>query len=138
LYLVIFNCLTGDMTGIQRDFFQVSVPVEVWKHRVQESSLGHHMVLEWSVHFWERQNSVPDNMSRISVTKCTHLLLQVCVLRKGELKHFEKNSPTVAHACRKRRLKWVLGTWGYNWTTQSPGNINTDTWSSRLGVGAQG
>jgi hypothetical protein len=21
----------------------------------------------------------------------------------------EKNSPTVAHACRKRRLKWVLG-----------------------------
>jgi hypothetical protein len=29
LYLVIFNCLTGDMTGIQRDFFQVSVPVEV-------------------------------------------------------------------------------------------------------------
>jgi hypothetical protein len=29
----------------------------------------------------------------------------------------EKNSPTVAHACRKRRLKWVL---------------------PRLGVGAQG
>jgi hypothetical protein len=27
----------------------------------------------------------------------------------------EKNSPTVAHACRKRRLKWVLGAWGYNW-----------------------
>jgi hypothetical protein len=24
----------------------------------------------------------------------------------------EKNSPTVAHACRKRRLKWVLGAWG--------------------------
>jgi hypothetical protein len=24
----------------------------------------------------------------------------------------EKNSPTVAHACRKRRLKWVLGDWG--------------------------
>jgi hypothetical protein len=21
----------------------------------------------------------------------------------------EKNSPTIAHACRKRRLKWVLG-----------------------------
>jgi hypothetical protein len=30
---------------------------------------------------------------------------------------FEKNSPTVAHACHKRRLKWVL---------------------PRLGVGAQG
>jgi hypothetical protein len=29
----------------------------------------------------------------------------------------EKNSPTVAHACRKRRLKWVL---------------------PKLGVGAQG
>jgi len=47
----------------------------------------------------------------------------------------EKNSPTVAHACRKRRLKWVLGAWGYNWATQSPGDINMETWSSRLGVG---
>jgi hypothetical protein len=47
----------------------------------------------------------------------------------------EKNSPTVAHACRKRRLKCVLGAWGYNWATQSPGDINTETWSSKLGVG---
>jgi hypothetical protein len=50
----------------------------------------------------------------------------------------EKNSPTVAHACRKRRLKWAVGAWGYNWATQSPGDINIETWSSRLGVGAQG
>jgi hypothetical protein len=50
----------------------------------------------------------------------------------------EKNSPTVAHACLKRRLKWVLGAWRYNWATQSPGDINMETWSSRLGVGAQG
>jgi hypothetical protein len=50
----------------------------------------------------------------------------------------EKNSPTVAHACLKRRLKWVLGAWGYNCATQSPGVINMETWSSRLGVGAQG
>jgi hypothetical protein len=27
---------------------------------------------------------------------------------------------TVAHACRRRRLKWVFGAWGYNWGTQSP------------------
>jgi hypothetical protein len=47
----------------------------------------------------------------------------------------EKNSPTVAHAYRKRRQKWVLGAWGYNWATQSPGDINMETWSSRLGVG---
>jgi hypothetical protein len=47
----------------------------------------------------------------------------------------EKNSLTVAHACRKRRLKWVLGDWGYNWATQSQGDINMETWSSRLGVG---
>jgi hypothetical protein len=33
----------------------------------------------------------------------------------------EKNSPTVAHACRKRRLKWVLGAWGYNRATVSRG-----------------
>jgi hypothetical protein len=50
----------------------------------------------------------------------------------------EKNSSTVAHARRKRRLKWVLGAWEYNWVTQSPGDINMETWSSRLGVGAQG
>jgi hypothetical protein len=47
----------------------------------------------------------------------------------------EKNSPTVAHACRKRRLKLVLGAWGYNWDTQSPGDINMETWSPRLGFG---
>jgi hypothetical protein len=50
----------------------------------------------------------------------------------------EKNSPTVVHARRKRRLKWVLGAWEYNWATQSPGDTNMETWSSRLGVGAQG
>jgi hypothetical protein len=47
----------------------------------------------------------------------------------------EKNSPTATHACRKRRIKWVLGVWGYNWATQSPCDINMETWSSRLGVG---
>jgi hypothetical protein len=46
-----------------------------------------------------------------------------------------KNSPTVTHACRKRRLKWVPSVWGYSWTTLSPGVINTETWSFRLGVG---
>jgi hypothetical protein len=46
----------------------------------------------------------------------------------------EKNSPTVAHACHKRRLKWVLGAWGYNWATQSPRDINMENWSSRLEV----
>jgi hypothetical protein len=47
----------------------------------------------------------------------------------------KKNTPIVAHACRKRRLKWVLDAWWYNWATQSPGDINMETWSSRLGVG---
>jgi hypothetical protein len=27
------------------------------------------------------------------------------------------------------------GAWGYNWDTQSLEDINTGTWSSRLGVG---
>jgi hypothetical protein len=44
-----------------------------------------------------------------------------------------KNSPTVTHACRKRRLKWVLIAWGYSWATLSLGVINTEAWSSRLG-----
>jgi hypothetical protein len=33
------------------------------------------------------------------------------------------NSPAVSHACRKRRLKWVPSTFGYNWVTLSPGII---------------
>jgi hypothetical protein len=47
----------------------------------------------------------------------------------------EKNSLTVDHVCRKRRLKWVLSAWGYNWATQSPWDINMEIWSSRVGVG---
>jgi hypothetical protein len=46
-----------------------------------------------------------------------------------------KNSPTVTYACRKRRLKWVPSAWGHSWATLSPGVINTEAWSSRLGVG---
>jgi hypothetical protein len=42
-----------------------------------------------------------------------------------------KNGATVTDACRKRRLKWVPSAW----TTMSPGVINTEAWSSRLGVG---
>jgi hypothetical protein len=38
-----------------------------------------------------------------------------------------KNSPTVTHACRKRRLKWVV--------TLPLGDINTEAWSSRMGLG---
>jgi hypothetical protein len=47
----------------------------------------------------------------------------------------EKNSPTVAHACHKRRIKLVFGGWGYNWATQSPGDMNMEIWFSRLGLG---
>jgi hypothetical protein len=43
-----------------------------------------------------------------------------------------KNNPTVTHARRKRRLKWVPSAWGYSWVTLSPGVINTEAWSSRL------
>jgi hypothetical protein len=38
--------------------------------------------------------------------------------------------------CRKRRLKWVTGAWGYNWATLPLRDINnTEAWSSRLGAG---
>jgi hypothetical protein len=46
-----------------------------------------------------------------------------------------KNSPTVTHTCRKRRLKWVPGAWGCNWATLPLGDINTEAWSSGMGVG---
>jgi hypothetical protein len=46
-----------------------------------------------------------------------------------------KNSSTVTCACRKGRIKWVPSAWGYNWVTLSPGVINTEAWSSRLGAG---
>jgi hypothetical protein len=38
-----------------------------------------------------------------------------------------KNSPTVALACRTRRLKRVPGARRYNWATLSLGVINTAT-----------
>jgi hypothetical protein len=47
----------------------------------------------------------------------------------------KKNSPTVAHTGRKRRPKWVPSAWGYNWAALSLGVINTETRSSRLGLG---
>jgi hypothetical protein len=34
-----------------------------------------------------------------------------------------KNSPNVVHACRKRRLKWAPGAWGYSWATRAPEGI---------------
>jgi hypothetical protein len=33
----------------------------------------------------------------------------------------EKNSPTAAHAGRKRRPKWVPSAWGYSWATRPRG-----------------
>jgi hypothetical protein len=30
----------------------------------------------------------------------------------------------------------VLGAWGYNWATQSLGDINMETWSARLETSA--
>jgi hypothetical protein len=46
-----------------------------------------------------------------------------------------KNSPTVTHACRNKRLKWLPSAWGYSWATLSQGIINTEARSSRFGVG---
>jgi hypothetical protein len=46
-----------------------------------------------------------------------------------------KNSPTVTHACRKRRLKWVPSAWGYSWAILPLGVINVEACSSRLGAG---
>jgi hypothetical protein len=46
-------------------------------------------------------------------------------------------SPTVNHMGRKRWPKWERSGRGYNWATLSPGVINTEVWSSRLGVGSE-
>jgi hypothetical protein len=37
-----------------------------------------------------------------------------------------------------RKLWNTPTSWGYTWATQSPRDINMETWSSRLGVGVQG
>jgi hypothetical protein len=42
--------------------------------------------------------------------KTTTLLLLIPRVVTGE-----KNSPTAAHAGRKRRPKWVPSAWGYSW-----------------------
>ena len=33
----------------------------------------------------------------------------------------DKNSPTAAHASRKRRPLWIAHAWGYSWATLSQG-----------------
>jgi hypothetical protein len=38
----------------------------------------------------------------------------------------------------QKATKREPGAWGYNWATLSLGNINTETWSSRLGGWTQG
>jgi hypothetical protein len=83
----------------------------------------------YMVYIWHQ---VPDSQENIlpNMAYSTYNMLQ-------DIK-MNGNGPTVVHACRKRRLKWVPGAWGYNWATQSPGDINMETCSSRLGVGAQG
>jgi hypothetical protein len=47
-----------------------------------------------------------------------------------------KNSSTVTHACRKRRLKCVPSAWGYSWTTQSPGVLIRRLGPPGWGLGA--
>jgi hypothetical protein len=70
------------------------------------------------------------------ITSCTVLPIKVDRCNTQEyVILLLKNSPTVTHACRKRQLKWVPSAWGYSWAILSPGVINTEAWSSRLGVG---
>jgi hypothetical protein len=49
----------------------------------------------------------------ISITYCECEC--VCILPR--VVTGEKNSPTAAHASRKRRPKWVPSAWGYSWAT---------------------
>jgi hypothetical protein len=58
-----------------------------------------------------------------------NILLEFCIPKKLVPVWWlgNRNSPTVTHACRKRRLKWVA--------TLPLGDINTETWSSGMGLG---
>jgi hypothetical protein len=76
---------------------------------------------------------VGEQVSRPYQRECKIILL--CVLVGSAWWPGLNNSPTVTHARRKRRLKWLPSAWGYSWATLSPGVINTEVWSSRLGVG---
>jgi len=60
---------------------------------------------------------------RVKLATCLHLLpwlrgseFHLCMIFTFRVVTGEKNSPTVAHACRKRRLKWVLPQVG-GWST---------------------
>jgi hypothetical protein len=48
-----------------------------------------------------------------------------------------KNSPTITHTGCKTRPKWGPSAQGYNWATLTSEVINTEAWSSRLGVGCE-
>jgi len=50
--------------------------------------------------------------------ECTVLeFMNMCVFVFPHVVTGEENSPTAAHASRKRRLKWVPCAWGYSWST---------------------
>jgi len=50
---------------------------------------------------------------------------------------WNKNSPNVVHACRKRRLNWIPSVRGYSWTTLSLEDMNTEAWSTGLWLGVR-
>jgi len=76
-------------------------------------------------HAKNKQTNNTLNMSALSYLKIK--ILSSC---KNLKRH--KNSPSVFHACRNRRLKWIQGVREYNWTILPPGDINTETRSSNL------
>ena len=81
----------------------------------------------WSIPtYWKRSHNTDDSFILI-YSNCRGSSLmwgrsywhfsENCCSRVGPGK---KNSPTVAHANRKRRWKWAPGAWGYNWATRTP------------------
>jgi hypothetical protein len=82
----------------------------------------------------EREDLAAGNI-KLNILICSLCFIFIFHLWSGNDPRVVTTITTISHACRKRRLKWVPGTWAYNWAFQSPGDINMETWSSRLGVG---
>jgi hypothetical protein len=89
-------------------------------------------VLSPTRHSQLSSTSTPYHLSNL--TNTLYIVLKTVPIRRQRFNNYKilnwwlgnKNSPTVTHACGKRRLKWVA--------TPPLGNINTEAWSSGMGV----
>jgi hypothetical protein len=88
------------------NIFSSMVIVSIYRYILSNMSTSYTLVI-----------GLIQNRNVVNITKAKGKLYCHCAMRFPRVVTGEKNSPTVAYACRKRRLKWVLTQVG-GWSTE--------------------